>query len=695
MASTAQSLMTQAVGLGYDALSNRQLKECLLVAAQSGGGGGGGGNPAPGVVNPNGNVSAAPGAEYFNTANSTFWVQASAVTGNTGWVQLILLMMMLMIVCPKGRAQLPISVRSTNGTAIGLTASGAFSGDGSGLTNLFSGNIANNANIVPAGAVYNATLDMANNGVQGDPAFALNGVSGQVYVFQWGSNPANDDVGVQYYCTSTSTPGYQFTIGTNLYGFMSLGGINSIPSLFTNIGTVGGVFYISGANTTTIETQVFPAVNTYSGNFNGSFAGNFTGNGTLNLSSNSTVPAKTLTGAITASLINTHPNTLVSSGSVTVSASVGTSLWTITAGTIPNLGIGQQFIVNLNHQFNVSMVVDSTHFWTTSAADANYVSAAAVLNPPPGFYRDTTDTYIAGSLDAGGSTHASANGQISGYFLHDQFYGKNNGWTLSTSTFNGFPAFALYNWTNSTSPFQIGAACLFNSLTVDPGTGTDIRYPLENPFGDLVLGGTNSSTTNLQVQLFIRGNSELLTNNLNASQGNFNQLVMTNSASAGAVITEDANGRFIPSQTPNLSSVGATTGSFTTLNSSGTTTLNVLNTTSIVVGASTNVSSFTLVNTNWVSGKLNTNNTGRIIHVICPCQITMTGVSGAANFSLVSAGNTTNALAQSTLITSLATSLTNEVSGYIAIGGVFTFTNLSTGTGDSGGPVNGGQYMVF
>jgi len=45
--------------------------------------------PPPGIVNPNGNVTAAPGATYFNTANSTFWVQASAVVANTGWVQLI------------------------------------------------------------------------------------------------------------------------------------------------------------------------------------------------------------------------------------------------------------------------------------------------------------------------------------------------------------------------------------------------------------------------------------------------------------------------------------------------------------------------------------------------------------------------------------------------------------------------------
>lgn len=121
----------------------------------------------------------------------------------------------------------------------------------------------------------------------------------------------------------------------------------------------------------------------------------------------------------------------------------------------------------------------------------------------------------------------------------------------------------------------------------------------------------------------------------------------------------------------------------------------IFSATGFQVGNETNNLCFTIVNTNWVSGQVYTNLTGRPVHVICPCQITMTGVAGAANFSLVSAGNTTNSLAQSTLITSLATSLTNCVQGYIPINGVFTFTNLSTGTGDSGGPVNGGQYMSF
>ena len=39
MASTAQTLLNSAIAAGYDALSSRDLKECLLYAVQSGGGG--------------------------------------------------------------------------------------------------------------------------------------------------------------------------------------------------------------------------------------------------------------------------------------------------------------------------------------------------------------------------------------------------------------------------------------------------------------------------------------------------------------------------------------------------------------------------------------------------------------------------------------------------------------------------------
>jgi len=74
MAASAQSLIVTAVGLGYDALSDRELKECLLVAAQAGGGGGGSNGLSQGAVDP---VAAptdpASPALYWNSVTGTIF----------------------------------------------------------------------------------------------------------------------------------------------------------------------------------------------------------------------------------------------------------------------------------------------------------------------------------------------------------------------------------------------------------------------------------------------------------------------------------------------------------------------------------------------------------------------------------------------------------------------------------------------
>ncbi len=74
MATSAQTLITTATAAGYDALSDRQLKEALLVAAQAGGGGGGGTNDSQGTVNPTAAPSnpALPGY-YTNLTTGTIF----------------------------------------------------------------------------------------------------------------------------------------------------------------------------------------------------------------------------------------------------------------------------------------------------------------------------------------------------------------------------------------------------------------------------------------------------------------------------------------------------------------------------------------------------------------------------------------------------------------------------------------------
>lgn len=82
MASSAQSLITTAVASGYDALSNRDLKECLLVAAQAGG-------ELAGLGSPQGVVSAIPGQTYLDTSGGHFWAKQTGINTNTGWLMLV------------------------------------------------------------------------------------------------------------------------------------------------------------------------------------------------------------------------------------------------------------------------------------------------------------------------------------------------------------------------------------------------------------------------------------------------------------------------------------------------------------------------------------------------------------------------------------------------------------------------------
>ena len=118
--------------------------------------------------------------------------------------------------------------------------------------------------------------------------------------------------------------------------------------------------------------------------------------------------------------------------------------------------------------------------------------------------------------------------------------------------------------------------------------------------------------------------------------------------------------------------------------------------TSLIVGASTNIASFTLVQTNWIDGATYTNFTGRPMYVITPCTVTPgTGVAGNATYALKIPGQTTNVLSIGTLATSLAMPQTNIVAGFVPAAGTFIFTNLSSGTGSTAAIVKGGQYMVY
>jgi hypothetical protein len=99
----------------------------------------------------------------------------------------------------------------------------------------------------------------------------------------------------------------------------------------------------------------------------------------------------------------------------------------------------------------------------------------------------------------------------------------------------------------------------------------------------------------------------------------------------------------------------------------------------------------TVVNTNWILG-------GKYsfpypILVNAEAVLGITAVAGAANMTLEIAGNTTNSVAVQSIVTSLTSASTNQITGFIPANTTFDFTNKSTGVGD-GATLYGGQYII-
>lgn len=78
MAASAQTLINSAIGLGYDALSDRDLRECLLLAAQSGGGPGGTGAVVVGTGSPVGALFPTVDTVYINKTTGSIWFWSGA-----------------------------------------------------------------------------------------------------------------------------------------------------------------------------------------------------------------------------------------------------------------------------------------------------------------------------------------------------------------------------------------------------------------------------------------------------------------------------------------------------------------------------------------------------------------------------------------------------------------------------------------
>lgn len=97
-----------------------------------------------------------------------------------------------------------------------------------------------------------------------------------------------------------------------------------------------------------------------------------------------------------------------------------------------------------------------------------------------------------------------------------------------------------------------------------------------------------------------------------------------------------------------------------------------------------------------VSGQWYTNTTGVPLLVGANAILTETGVAGNASMSLniQSPFGVTNIYGESTLITSLATSKTNFLSGVVPTNAIWYFTNSSSGVGDSATIIGGQQTQL-
>jgi hypothetical protein len=117
--------------------------------------------------------------------------------------------------------------------------------------------------------------------------------------------------------------------------------------------------------------------------------------------------------------------------------------------------------------------------------------------------------------------------------------------------------------------------------------------------------------------------------------------------------------------------------------------------TPLTIGAATNTPSFTFVNTNWISGALYTNSTGRPILVSGSVVLTTGSVVGYSQMALSVPGSVTNYASVLSAIGGLTGAMTNGISpAFVTNGGTFAWTNSSSGAGDSS-TTWGGQFMVY
>lgn len=197
-------------------------------------------------------------------------------------------------------------------------------------------------------------------------------------------------------------------------------------------------------------------------------------------------------------------------------------------------------------------------------------------------------------------------------------------------------------------------------------------------------GVAGASNTVYAVNTFVIGLRNSVSNLINGAViGNNNNVTnATNSGVVGSGIIITNSGTWIFGVAGASLSVSNTTAN--------------LNATAIVIGNPTNSSSFVIVNTNWVSGLLYVNLTGRPIGVQSRVVLfnATTGIGSFAQMKLLIIGVMTNTvdLGFGALTSGVNSDLMIE--GFVPAGNTFTFTNTSGGTGNTA-TISGGQYITY
>lgn len=100
-----------------------------------------------------------------------------------------------------------------------------------------------------------------------------------------------------------------------------------------------------------------------------------------------------------------------------------------------------------------------------------------------------------------------------------------------------------------------------------------------------------------------------------------------------------------------------------------------------------------ITETNFISGQIYTNTSGSIQVISSSATLGVAAVNGNSVMALESPGNQTNFFASSTLITSIAMSYSNYLAVAVPQGSTYTFTNRSTGAGNTAS-IFGGQILT-